>query len=165
MEMNEEHFVHCHQGVVQEVISRDAFKRVMAFLKLSSFCRKRVKDIVPEEIADLPDPEPSSSHDTGTSAQEVQRKAKGKGRGKGQPRARKSAKTVHVEHPVVQVVNVLSNKSDMTTQTDSDFEQYLDMSEAEFQRYQLYKQQQLMQQYLVTTIQEEDFAEYDAACN
>ena len=127
MEMNEEHFVHCHQGVVKEVISRDAFKRVMAFLKLSSFCRRRVEDIVPEEIAELPDTEPSSYHDTGASAQAVQSKGKGKGRGKGQPRARKSAKTVHVEHPVVQAANVVSNNCDMTTQTDSDFEQYLDV--------------------------------------
>ena len=52
-------------------------------------------------------------------------------------------------------------KSDMTTQTDSDFEEFLEIPEDEFEEYKMYKEMKLRQQYLVNTIQEEDFAHYD----
>ena len=51
----------------------------------------------------------------------------------------------------------------MAPQTDSDFESYLELPEEEFAEYQRYKEEQLMQKYLVTTILQEDFEDYEAA--
>ena len=87
-------------------------------------------------------------------------RARGKGRGKGCGRGQKSIWTEVVQSAPVQPVQSVE-KYDMMTQTDSDFEEYLIMSEQEFEEYQMYKEQKLRQQYLVTTIQEEDFQEYD----
>ena len=53
------------------------------------------------------------------------------------------------------------HKIDSMTQTDSDFEDYLEMSEEQFEAYQLYKEKQMKQKYLIETIQEEDFKDYD----
>ena len=154
--MNEENFLYAHQGVVAEVISKKAFKAVVGFFKLSSFARKTVRPIVQDDPEPPPEPQPGTSDDTPSNL--PSQKGRGKGRGKGNPRGKKYQKTEHVVQPVQQLV-----KCKMATQTDSDFESYLKLPEDQFADYQRYKEEQLMQKYLVTTILQEDFEDYEAA--
>ena len=152
--MNEENFVHAHQGVVNQVISKDAFKRIVGLLKLSTFARRTIRPTVQDETPI--EPEPATSHET--SSAQTQARGRKRGRGRGRATGRKIAKTEHVVQPVKQMVTC-----EISTQTDSDFEGYLEMSEEEFADYQRYKEQQIMQKYLVTTIIQEDFTEYEQA--
>ena len=119
-----------------------------------------MQQYVEEGNADPPVPEPSTSEEFGGTKPKVQCTERGKGRGKGRGRGQKSIPTEQVPAVAVEPVQILV-KSDMMTQTDSDFEDYLMMSEQEFEEYQMYKEWKLMQQYLVSTIREEDFKDYD----
>ena len=155
MEMDEMNFVSMHQAVVDTVVSRGVFTEIIGKLKLSSFAKKAIVPTVEEDIPDQEVPvEASTSQKVTGTKPKAKRKPTGKGRGKS-----KGQKVVSREQvPFVQTVG----KADMTTQTDSDFEEYLHLSEEDFNEYQMYKEKQMMQQYLVSTIQEKDFHDYEA---
>ena len=146
------------------VISKKAFKEILGKLKVASFAKKAVQQYVEEENPTAPVPEPSTSDEFAGTKPKVQCTERGKGRGKGTGKGRgrgvRSIPTQQLQPVPVQPVQSVE-KSDMMTQTDSDFEEYLIMSEQDFEQYQMYKEQKLMQQYLVSTIREEDFKDYD----
>ena len=160
MDMDEKDFVCMHKGVIDAVISKGVFKEIIGKLKLSSFARKKVKEEdpedLPEEAAGATGGEPSTPQDFSSTEPKVRKKARGKGQGRGKASSKKSAESV-----IVSPGRTLQ-RVDTMTQTDSDFEEYLQLSEEQFQEYQLYKEMQMIQQYSVQTIQEEDFREYDA---
>ena len=91
-----------------------------------------------------PDPEPSTSQDSipsGVPGTEDRGRGKGQGErveGRGRGRGKKYAKTEHVVDSMPQPVPLVPPivKSEMSTQTDSDFETYLELSEDEFDEYQ-----------------------------
>ena len=124
---------------------------------MSTFARKQVQpqypQDVPQEATGATAAEPSTSQDVGPTEPKVKRRARGKGRGKA------AAKKAH-ERAIVSPAETLQ-KIDTMTQTDSDFEEYLHLSEEQFHDYQLYKEKQMMQKFMVETIQEADFADYD----
>ena len=157
MNMDETNFVWMHRGVIDAVISKGAFKEIIGKLKLSSFARKQVHheaEELPEQREAIPhDPQPSTSQDFGGAKPKVKRRRIGKGRGKTTDKTSEQSEIV--------VGPTTLEKVDTMTQTDSDFEEYLQLSEEQFEQYQLYKEMQVMQQYSVQTIQEEDFREYD----
>ena len=158
MAMDEYNFVYTHTSVVDAVVSTKCLKEIIGKLKLWSFAKKNIYQIVDEENPDSNIPDPSTSGDVPVDKPKSKRKAtptKGKGRGK-------SSAKIQVLQPVpVPVPMGMIQKSDMTTQTDSDFEEFLQITEDEFEEYKMYKEMKLRQQYLVNTIQEEDFAHYD----
>ena len=49
----------------------------------------------------------------------------------------------------------------LCTQTDEDFENFVTMSSHEYDEYLAYKHLQIMHQYLVNDIVEEDFSDFD----
>ena len=61
--MNEENFLYAHQGVVDQVISKKAFKSVVRFFKLSSFARKTVRPMVQDPPEPPPEAQPGTSQD------------------------------------------------------------------------------------------------------
>ena len=88
-------------------------------------------------------------------------KAKTSMKSKKGKRKRRDKKSVTSEMAQPLLVPMVET-ADMMTQTDSDFVEFLQMSEEEYQEYQMYKEKQLRQQYLVETVQEIDFQVYDA---
>ena len=160
LDMTELNYVVMHSGVLDVVVSKAAFKEILGKLKVASFAKKAVQQNIQEEFPDAPVPEPSTSEEFGGAKPKVPRTQRGKGRGKGMGKGRGRGKK---PPEVLQSVPVQSQeKLDMMTQTDSDFEEYLIMSEQDYTQYQMYKEKVLMQKYLVSTIREEDFEEYDA---
>ena len=159
MDMDEKDFVSMHKGVLDAAISKGVFKEIIGKLKLSSFARKKVQEEDPEdfneEAVSGSVPEPSTSQDFSPTQPKVRKKSIAKGRGRGKTSAKKSAENV-----IVSPAGTLQ-KVDTMTQTDSDFEEYLQLSEEQFEEYQLYKEMKMIQQYSVQTIQEEDFRDYD----
>ena len=160
MDMDERDFVCMHKGVLDAVVSKGAFKEIIGKLKLSTFARKQVQqedpEDYPQEGLSATGGEPSTSQDVAPTVPKVRRRGRGKGRGK--TAVKKSDESVKVSgHKSAETLQ----KVDTMTQTDSDFEEYLQLSEDQFEEYQLYKEKQMMQKYMVETIQEEDFAEYD----
>ena len=116
--------------------------------------------MVEEENPDSNIPQPSTSDDVPVDKPKSKRKATTKGKGRGKTLAK-----AQVSQPVPVPVPVplpMVQKSYMTTQTDSDFEEFLQIPEDEFEDYKMYKEMKIRQQYLVNTIQEEDFGDYDA---
>ena len=160
MDMDEYNFVSMHKGVVDAVISQGAFKEIIGKLKLSSFAKKALPRNVEEDIGEAEGPgEPSTSEDFTTSKPKVSRKGRGKAKGKGKGKKTTPSKSVQPAQFVQDGQAV--QKADMMTQTDSDFEEYLLLSEEDFQEYQMYKEKQMMQKYLVETIMEQDFEDYE----
>ena len=158
MEMDEYNFVSVHTSVLDAAVSTKAFKENIGKLKLWSFAKKSICHIVEEENPDSNIPQPSTSGDVPLDKAKSKRKATTKGKARGKTLAK-----AQVAQPVpVPVPLPILQKSDMTTQTDSDFEEFLQIPEDEFEEYKMYKEMKMRQQYLVNTIQEEDFADYDA---
>ena len=164
MDMTESNFVAMHSSVVDIVVSKKAFKEILGKLNVGGLAKKAVQQYFEVENPDPSVPEPSTSQEFDGTKPKVQRtergRGSGKGRGKGRGRGQKSIPTDLVQPVPVQPVQSV-DKSDMMTQTDSDFEEYLMMSEQDFEEYQMYKEQKLRHQYLVSTITEEDFQDYD----
>ena len=160
MDMDEYNFVSIHTSVLDAVVSRKAFKEIIGKLKLWSFAKKSSYHIVEEGNPDSNIPDPSTSDDVPVDKPKSKRKATIKGKGRG-----KTSVKGEVAPPVpvpVPVPGAVAEKCDMTTQTDSDFEEFLQIPEDEFEEYKMYKEMKIRQQYLVNTIQEEDFGDYDA---
>ena len=162
LHMTEWNFLAMHKGVVDLVVSKKAFKELLGKLNVGCFAKKAVQQYFQVENLDPTVPQPSTSQDFDGTKPKVQCTERGKGRGKSRGRGRGRGQKSNTPAVVPSVTVQSVEKSDMMTQTDSDFEEYLIMSEQEFEEYQMYKEQKLMQQYLVSTIREEDFHEYDA---
>ena len=64
----------------------------------------------------------------------------------------------------VPIPTLRSDQCSMATQTDIDFEYYLELDEDKYEEYLAYKQVQLAQQYLVSEIMEQDFDEWYHRC-
>ena len=158
MEMDEYNFVSMHTSVLDAVVSTKAFKEIVGKLKLWTFAKKSTYDIVEEENPDSNIPDPSTSGDVPVVKPKSKQKATTKVKGRG----KKLAKGEVVPPVPVPVPGPMPQKCDMMTQTDSDFEEFLQVPEDEFEEYKMYKEMKVRQQYLVNTIQEEDFADYDA---
>ena len=162
--MTELNFLAMHSYVVDIVVSKKAFKEILGKLNVGGLVKKAVQQYFEVENPDSNIPEPSTSQEFDGTKPKVQRTERGRGRGKGRGKRRGRGPKLNPTD-VVQGVPVQHTqsveKSDMTTQTDSDFEEYLLMSEQEFEEYQMYKELQMRQQYLVSTITEEDFQDYD----
>ena len=160
MEMDKYNFVSMHTSVLDAVVSTKAFKEIIGKLKLWTFAKKSTYHIVEEENPESNIPDPSTSGDVALDKPKSKRKATTKGKGRG-----KTSAKGQVPPPVpvpVPVPGAMVQKCDMTTQTDSDFEEFLQIPEDEFEEYKMYKEMKIRQQYLVNTIQEEDFGDYDA---
>ena len=160
--MTELNFLAMHSGVVDMVVLKKAFKEILGKLNVGGLAKKAVPQYFEVDNPDPSVPEPSTSQEFDGTKPTVKHteRGRGKGRGKGRGRGQKSIPSKVVQPLPVQSVQSVE-KSDMMTQTDSDFEEYLMMSEQEFEEYQMYKEQQMRQQYLVSTITEEDFRDYD----
>ena len=160
--MTESNFLAMHSGVVDLVVCsvQKSIQGNIRQVECRKFAKKAVQKDFEVEIPDPNVPQPSTSQEFDGTKPKVQRTERGKGRGKGRGRGQKSIPTEVVQPVPVQPVQSVQ-KLDMMTQTDSDFEEYLVMSEQEFEEYQMFKEKKLMQQYLVSTIQEEDFQDYD----
>ena len=156
MEMDEYNLVYTHKSVLDAVVSTKTFKEIIGKLKLWSFAKKSTYHIVEEENPDSNIPEPSTSIDVPLDNPKRKRKATTKAKGRGKTLAKGQVA------PPVPVAGGMVEKCDMTTQTDSDFEEFLQIPEDEFEEYKMYKEMKIRQQYLVNTIQEDDFADYDA---
>ena len=158
MEMDEYNFVYTHTSVLDAVVSTKCFKEIIGKLKLWTFAKKSVYHIMEEENPDSNVPDASTSADLTLEKPKSKRKVTTKGKGRG-----KTSAKAQVVQPVPLPVPVpMVQKCDMTTQTDSDFYEFLQIPEDEFEEYKMYKEMKLRQQYLVQTIQEEDFCDYDA---
>ena len=153
--MDEYNFLYTHTSVLDAVVSTKCYKEIIGKLKLWTFAKKSIHQVVEEENPDSNIPYPSTSDDVGLDKPKSKRKATTKGKGRGKTSAKGQVA------PPVPLPGAMIQKSDMTTQTDSDFEEFLEIPEDEFEEYKMYKEMKLRQQYLVNTIQEEDFAHYD----
>ena len=159
MEMDEYNFVYTHTSVLDAVVSTKCFKEIIGKLKLWTFAKKSIHQMVEEENPESNIPDPSTSDDVPVDKPKSKRKATTKGKGRGKTSAKgQVAPPVPVPVPLP---GAMIQKCDMTTQTDSDFEEFLQIPEDEFEEYKMYKEMKLRQQYLVNTIQEEDFTHYD----
>ena len=158
--MDEYNFLYTHTSVPDAVVSTKCFKEIIGKLKLWTFAKKSIHQVVEEENPDSNIPEPSTSDDVPVDKPKNKRKATTKGKGRGKTSA-KGQVGAPVPVPVA-VPGAMLEKCDMTTQTDSDFEEFLQIPEDEFEEYKMYKEMKMRQQYLVNTIQEEDFGDYDA---
>ena len=157
--MDEYNFVYTHTSVLDAVVSTKCFKEIIGKLKLWTFAKKSIHQVVEEENPESNIPDPSTSDDVPVDKPKSKQKATTKGKGRGKTSAKgQVAPPVPVPLPLP---GAMIQKSDMTTQTDSDFEEFLQIPEDEFEEYKMYKEMKLWQQYLVNTIQEEDFAQYD----
>ena len=157
LSMDEYNFVSIHQGVVQSVISKGAFKDILGMLRISSFAKKVPKSSVEEERNE--DVNPVEEDSEQISSVVTKETIKSKSSRKRKAGNRKSVTTSVNALKVSPKIDI--PKCDMTTQTDSDFEGYLEMSDEQFLEYQRYKEYQAMQQYLVNSIVEEDFVDYE----
>ena len=162
--MTEYDFVQMHKAVMDSVITKRSFQEIIGMLKLSTFARRSVvHPVVIPNVHDLPEvvlPEPT------TSKRQVKSKitAKGKGKGRGKKSQKKEEEVQPVLPKVVETVEMLPTENlTISTQTDSDFEDFLRMTKRELDEYEQYKQQQIYQEYLVTHIFEEEFDDYDEA--
>ena len=150
MEMTEYNFVYLHNTVAQQVIVQGGIKRLLTMLKIGSFVRKMgTVDTTPvataDEVPDMDVVQPSTSSGKN-----------GKGR-KRRRRRDKKAEAKQVVQQQVQIPTLRSDQCTMATQTDIDFEYYLELDEEQYEEYLAYKQVQLAQQYLVSEIMEQDF--------
>ena len=161
MDMSEYDFVNVHKGVVDTVITKRSFQEIIAMLKLSTFARRSVVPAqVVEDIPQVPVP------DASTSKIEPKPKMKTKGKGKGKGKGKKSKKAEEKVEIVVETIPdpvemLPTDKLTISTQTDSDFEDFLEMTKKEIDEYEQYKQQQIYQQYLCNNIFVEEFDDED----
>ena len=159
-QMTEMDFLYVHQGVVDQVVAKGTVKRLLGMFKMMTFARKIPRASIESDVHVEEDAPQHASYPPGaivpsTSSQSpknIKSAKKGKGRGKSTSVAQPNVPPI----PIVQ-----SKKSEVVTQTDVDFEYYLEMDEQEYQDYQAYQHAQMTQRFLVSEIREEDFEGYD----
>ena len=161
-EMSEFNFVYVHQSIVDQVVAKGMVSKILAMLKMGNFTRKHVKRNI-EEVLDVQDnvhsisdgAQAACSQDSSVSVGKKKPKNTKKAKGRGQ-------KSNVVQEPILpSTSHVPHNNCDAYTQTDVDFEYYLELDEKEYEDYQAYQHAKMTQTYLVSSITEQDFAEYD----
>ena len=163
--MSEINFLYMHKGVLEHVKSKESFQRILGLLKVSNFVRKQAKIQIEEPIPDDFVPEASRSQEP-TPVVKKRRKRTVKGKSKVK-QSQDSGTTVLSEGSQTIVtdsgVKVVMPAGTLTlsTQTDEDFQNFITMSNEEYEEYIAYKHLQLSQQHLVNDIVEQDFSDYD----